>query len=458
MMSRLREGINMADDTKHWLRSHRAAAGFTNQAGFALALNSHLKSSITEREVGGWERCEKKYRDNVPYQAIATVLNENLPEGKQVTVEQLRRDHKRDIRHCEFNEQRAAAHIDKSLLHEAIERCAPELQTLLLKTWSADGDIGLAACNIAERIRAGKSKEVLLPFSRIFEEVLQGRSTSSVLREQVWRVVDAVARACVIPGTEYKAGQRQEVGTDQAWLIRIRLLIAENLAINGLSANQSSELEDDRTHALITLGVSSAADPQQRVWELVCRLVERYDPNRNTPPNPKVDHAAFKRYCDRLNASLILDSVTKALFFHLMKKPESDEVTDLLYQYLPGLMSFISHKVEGPSEGLLIDSEDLLGSWVARWFYRTERVFTDDTPVQGTSQSTSPQEKNDMETRASNYQSINVNAGDGSTVTLVTGQDKSSPTIQSEWYRPGPNASSVGTVTQSNRAGGLAPN
>ena len=41
-----------------------------------------------------------------------------------------------------------------------------------------------------------------------------------------------------------------------------------------------------------------------------------------------------------------------------------------------------------------------------------------------------------METRASNHQSINVNAGDGATVTLVTGQDKSSPTIHQSGIDP----------------------
>jgi hypothetical protein len=395
-----------------------------------------LNKAITEREVGGWERCDKGYRDNLPYQAITTVLNGRLPEGKRITSEQLGLDHKRDIRQCEINEQCEAAHIDESALHEAIESCASELKAPLLKAWQAQGSVERAAHNIASRIRAGSAAEVLVPFSRPLDAAYKKSVDLPQLREQIWTVVEAVSRACVIPGTEYKPGKRQEVGTDQAWLIRIRLLVAQNLPINGLSSNQDRHLKDEHTHALITQGVSSVGDPLQRLWQLVSMLVERYDPGRETPPNPQTDHDAFKRYCGQLNANLILDSETRALFFHLMTRPESDEVTDLLFQYLPGLISFISHEIDGPTEGLLIDSEDMLGVWIARWLYRTGHKFTDEAPGAGASQTTAAQE-NSVMTASGNNQNISITAGEHANVTVVSGQDRSNPAIHQRGVDPG---------------------
>ena len=425
----------MVNDTKQWLCPRRKAAGFSSQDSFALALKSHRHKSISERDVRGWENCDKNYRRNVPYQAIATVLNEHPPEDKQITEEQLRQDHNRDIRHCEINEQRQEAHIDEPVLRQAIECCDPNLKGLLLKEWNADGNVGLAAHNVAEAIRAGEPKQVLLSFSRVFEKVLPVRVERSPLCEQVWRVVDAVARACIIPGTEYKVGQGQKVATDQAWLIRIRLLVKENLHINGLKAKPNSELDDDGTHAFFSEGVSPLADPLERVWELVCRLVERYEAkigdkdDLNYPPNPKSDHAAFKKYCDSLNNRLVLDSVAPTLFFHLMTKPESDEVTELLYQYLSDLMSFISHETEGPCEGLFFDNEALLGNWIARWLYRTGHVFVDDISNQETSYNKSTEEKSKMginiEVKNSPGASINAGVGENTQSNAQNGIDPS---------------------------------
>ncbi|MCU7905984.1 MAG: hypothetical protein KZQ76_09010 [Candidatus Thiodiazotropha sp. (ex Epidulcina cf. delphinae)] len=397
-----------------------------------------MDKRIDDRYIRGLELCHEKYRDQdkVPYQAIAALLNERLPAEKRVEVERLSQAHKRDIHHCEVREQRAAAHIDASLLREAIGCCAPQLQVPLLQAWQAADSVERAARNIAKRIRTGSATEVLRPFSRLFDEVYANGAASPELRGQIWAVVEAVSRACVIPGSEYQPGKRQEVGTDQAWLLRIRLLVAQNLPINGLSSDKDRHLKDEDTHALITQGVSSAGDSLQRFWKLVGLLVERYDPGREAPPDPRTDRAAFQRYCGRLNAGLILDSETKALFFHLMTSPESDEVTDLLYQHLPGLMGFISHEIDGPTEGLLIDDEDLLGGWIARWLYRTGCLLNEDIPSQGTSQSTSAQEKNDMTTPATNQQSIKVTAGEGATVTLVTGQDRSSPTFHQRGIDP----------------------
>jgi len=427
----------MADDTNGWLRAHRVAAGFTRQKTFASALSDNLNKSITEREVGGWERCEKKYRDNVPYEAMVTVLNDNLSGGRQVTVEQLCRDHTCAIDHCEFIELRAATRIDESLLREAIECCGPELKAPLLKAWQAPpGSVERASQNIAARISAGSASEVILPFSRTFDEAYSEGAAPPQILEQIWAVVEAVSRACVISGMEFEAGRRQEVGTDQAWLMRIQLLVANNLPFNGLASDEDRHLKDQSTRALITRGISSADDPLQRLWHLVSLLVERYDPGRKSPPSPQTDRDAFQRYCGRLNANLSLDNNTKALFFHLMTRSESDEVIDLLYQYLPGLMSFISREIDGPTEGLLIDDEDMLGGWIARWLYRTGHVFTDDISSQDTSHSTLAPEKTDMTTPASNHQSINVTAGDGATVTLVAGQDKSNPTIHQSGIDP----------------------
>lgn len=415
----------MADDTKRWLRPHREAAGFAVQKTFAAELGRSLNKSISDREVRGWENCDKNYRLNVPYVAIAKVLNQKLPEGKQVTAEQLRQNHETDIRQCEINEQRAAAEIDESLIQVAIEHCAPELKSSLLRGWQAEGSVERAAYNIAERIRFGNASEVLVPFSRPFDEAYLEGAASRQSLDQIWAVVEAVSRACVIPGTGYKPGRRQQVGTDQAWLIRIRLLVAQNLPINGLSSDRDRHLKDESTHALITKGVSPAGDPLQRLMQLVTQLVERYDPGREPPPDPYTDRTAFERYCGRLNANLTLDNVTKALFFHLMARPESNEVTGLLYQYLPGLMSFISHEIEGPTEGLLIDDEDMLGGWIARWMYRTGRMFIDAVPPKGSPPSTSAKEKTDMTTPPSNHQTINVfTTGDNSPVYVPTAQDK----------------------------------
>ena len=385
------------------------------------------------RKLRGWDKCKKHYRDNVPYLAIVTVLNEYLSKERYVSVEQLKRDHIQGINNREREERRisAAKDIDQSQIENAIEASDDELKRAILNAWSVETS-SEAALRIADRIREGKAQNIFAPFTDPLDEVYVKYKTNTAILTQIWGVVEAVSRACVIPGTEYKEGQHQEVATNLAWILRIQLLLKQDLPLSGLHSVDGLELNDKHTWCLTTDGISPSSNPFQRVWELTNLLGKRFDgPLYQTPPSlTEEDPQPFENYCAKLNVRIGAHSMARTLFFHLMEKPESKEVLSLLYRFFPDLMSFVSSEVGEPSEGLLIDSALPLDYWLATWLYRTRKFETDFTN-QEISHSNPTQENNNMTSARSNTSPVSV-TGSNANVTVVNHLgDGSTTTVQS---------------------------
>lgn len=428
----------MTINSSDWLTGLFEKAGYTTQAECALAYLQFAhaedkdfderKISNMERKLRGWGSGDRKYRANVPFETLAEFLNKSLPEDSRVIPEKLQTAHQKTVKQRDAEEVRKNAKIDPQSIITALNKCNDSLREALLSDWGASGDLGLAAQKIIEAIKNGNALLINHTFNRSFRAAIRA-DNSRENREQIWGIVEAVSQACFIPGINYKTGEKQDVSTNLAWLMRISVLTAKNLPINGVHSDRGKELDDSKTDALIVDSCSTEENPLKRVYELVKDLVKKYDPGRKLPPNPESNMDAFDQYCYSLNASLGSDNDSEELFFLLMKSSESDDTLKHIYSLLPELMCFISAKVEGLVEGsFLTQVRDVyvLAQWIANWLKLTSHKFDFERPVpEKENKKSDTEEKEPQDMKKPNSRDININ---GENPTVIISQDKPTAT------------------------------